>query len=679
MIPSVLRGHESAWIAGMVAKVPRQWRRRVAESHAGRLAERGRIPEREFSIARQNEITAAAHSWLSDAVGAVGRLRVPVDISDADLCAMAEEKAREAMSLAGGHWLKTMPGIRGRLSQFAEGYGIKAPALPYLGETGKPAGVEDGPAIARLTCPLWWRRGLRKVQARELEAAAIRLGYVHRAGELYASNATVTRRGQQNRRNAAAMESTYAVNVDTGEELKLSELAAASVANPVIRRGELMARIAGFEFVARAAGHLAEFITLTCPTRYHAKKMQAGRPVDNPAWDGSTPRDAQQYLTRLWANARAALWRRGIRPYGFRIAEPHHDGTPHWHLLLFLDPVLSVGRASVGRFRALLRRYALRVGADEVGAKKYRIKFDRVAMGSIGADGKERSAAGYVLKYVSKNIDGFQVQEDLEGMAGVESSQRVAAWAAAWGIRQFQQIGGPPVGVWRELRRMPDGVKYSATVEAARVAADCGPRARARGGEAAAKSAEHWAAFVGVMGGPVARRVDMPVGLAKTAPGVRFHFQTGELFQAPAGPGAAPSPIRNRYGEISPGVVYGVRDVAKGQAWASERGRWEIKRGRYVRELERGLDVGRGHMGDFCGAGRVHVGNAAVISLAPAFPAPRTRGNNCSRGGWPDASGLVGDARRPGPVADLMGLSLAAALAAPEKIAWGIWNRGGWE
>lgn len=43
---------------------------------------------------------------------------------------------------------------------------------------------------------------------------------------------------------------------------------------------------------------------------------------------------------------------------------------------------------------------------------------------------------------------------DLYGQEAASSAARITAWASLSDIRKFQQIGGPSVTVWRELRRL---------------------------------------------------------------------------------------------------------------------------------------------------------------------------------------------------------------------------------
>ena len=168
-----------------------------------------------------------------------------------------------------------------------------------------------------------------------------------------------------------------------------------------------------------------------------------GGVIDNPRYDGTTPREAQAYLAKLWARIRAALKRKGASIYGFRIAEPNHDGTPHWHLLVFHEAGMEAD------IKSTVWRYALEDSGNERGASIHRVDFKSI-------DWSRGTAAGYIAKYVAKNIDGYKLDKDLYGNDALETSARVEAWASTWGIRQFQQVGGPPVGPWRELRRVEE-------------------------------------------------------------------------------------------------------------------------------------------------------------------------------------------------------------------------------
>jgi hypothetical protein len=271
-------------------------------------------------------------------------------------------------------------------------------------------------------------------------------------------------------------------NDATGECVPLAEIAAGTVANPVIRRGELMTRIRGCEEWAKGQGAVAEFWTITAPSRFHAQRMSGTVSERNPAYKGATPDDAQDYLCTVWARARAAFKRRGLVVYGLRVAEPHHDATPHWHVLVFGSPY------AVRFARRLMRVYALRDSPDEFGARKHRFVSDAI-------DPKKGDAAGYVAKYVAKNIDGFGV--DLDDETGKKASlmvRRCDAWASAWRIRQFQFFGVPAVGVWRELRKVRDPVKVP-EIETARVAADDGD----------------FCAYINAVGGCACLRADLRV------------------------------------------------------------------------------------------------------------------------------------------------------------------------
>lgn len=227
----------------------------------------------------------------------------------------------------------------------------------------------------------------------------------------------------------------------------MAELSAIGVADPGKRRAELMTRVVGMEGQARKRGDAALFVTLTCPGRMHA--IHHGSGERNHAFDGTTPDEAQAYLCRVGSRIRAKLKRDGIECYGLRVAEPHHDGTPHWHLLVFCSA------QAIGSMKATFAHYALQDSPDEPGAQAARCKFERI-------DWERGTAAGYVVKYVAKNIDGFGLNEDEHGLDAPTAAQRVQAWASTHGIRQFQQWGAAPVGLWREARKVPAEALLSA-------------------------------------------------------------------------------------------------------------------------------------------------------------------------------------------------------------------------
>ncbi|MDZ5636916.1 replication endonuclease [Janthinobacterium sp. GMG1] len=476
----------SAQFAPELARIPYKWRNRVITAALAKMAWSS------WYKVYESVATSFVREFAEQYVPA----GVDLSQSDADIVATAERAAAGVtkmlwMAVSDTHALQIM-------EDECASYGIELPEFDALTDT-----------IARLVDARWWRRQLRKRVKRAFEAGNIRLGYVNYRGEPYASNDAVLSRLAQNRRNAAALAATLVQN-ENGQQFSIAELAEKTTANKAIRRGELMLRINGFEQIARESGDQGIFITWTCPSRFHAMQ-HSGKANDK--FDGSTPREANAYLGKMTSLCRSALARRGIGLYGFRIAEPHHDGCPHWHLLLFVRPTAKYKTAHLqdvaGRAIRIMKRYAWRVDRGEPGAFARRLDVKRI-------DWAKGSAAGYIAKYVAKNIDGvaehktkegYVVTADTEGDVELTPSARVESWAACWGIRQFQQWGGAPVTVWRELRRIEESMVNEA------------PAAMRRAWNAVQKidgeKRACWAEYLRAQGGALVPRKELVVTLAK--------------------------------------------------------------------------------------------------------------------------------------------------------------------
>lgn len=351
----------------------------------------------------------------------------------------------------------------------------------YFGED------EIAPAVMRMFNEVWWRGRLRRIASAWREHLHIAVGSVSKRKHVYASKNCVTDWREQKRRTREFLKGLDLEDED-GNRISLIEKYDGSVANPAIRRCELMTRIRGFENICNELGYVSEFYTLTAPSKYHATTKAGYR---NRKWNGASPSDTQSYLTGLWARIRAKLHREEIRIFGIRVAEPHHDGTPHWHMLMFMLP------EDVERVRLIIRDYAWEEDRHELRsdkAKKARFHAEAI-------DPEKGSATGYVAKYISKNIDGYALDGETDDESGEflkETAPAVSAWAARWHIRQFQFIGGAPVTVYRELRRLADTeTAHGLSIEFAAVhdAADAGD----------------WAGYVNAQGGPFVRRDDLQV------------------------------------------------------------------------------------------------------------------------------------------------------------------------
>ncbi|HCB2208145.1 TPA: replication endonuclease [Citrobacter farmeri] len=294
-------------------------------------------------------------------------------------------------------------------------------------------------SLARMLCADWWYRKLWQMRCEWREEQLRAVCLVNKKASPYVSYEAVIHKREQRRKSLEFFKSHELVNAD-GDTLDMEEVVNASNSNPAHRRNEMMACVKGLELIAEMRSDCAVFYTITCPSRFHAT-LNNGRP--NPKWTSETVRQSSDYLVETFAAFRKAMHKAGLRWYGVRVAEPHHDGTVHWHLLCFMR---KKDRRSI---TALLRKFAIREDREELGKNTGpRFKSELI-------NPRKGTPTSYIAKYISKNIDGRGLAKEVSKETGRslrDSAEHVTAWASLHRVQQFRFFGIPGRQAYRELR-----------------------------------------------------------------------------------------------------------------------------------------------------------------------------------------------------------------------------------
>jgi hypothetical protein len=355
-------------------------------------------------------------------------------------------------------------------------------------------------------CPGWWRRRLRRAakKAQVWYDTALRLA---KHGESPFVSQFTLDAYRQRRDNAAEWAAGQVVQFADGTEVPLPNIQARA---RKARRATTYAVLKGMEYYGDREGYSAFFITLTLPGKYHSvikgEKAKDGSvlpPRPNPNWDAEHgPAAAWTALTDLWGQCRARLAKhKPLRSwFGISVPEPHHDGTPHLHALVWLptsfeSPATKRGKMLGGAGRRRSTALVLKdILHDLAPGPQSRLEIVRKRPDRTLPDGRVRqflSPASYVMKYVT--ADALDDQ-DAVAEAG-EAGERHRAWASSRCIRRMRLVGAHgSLRVWQRLWTSPDDEELPHRAALARSAMRRSAAAGERGATAELDSDERRAA-----------------------------------------------------------------------------------------------------------------------------------------------------------------------------------------
>jgi hypothetical protein len=292
--------------------------------------------------------------------------------------------------------------------------------------------------LAKLRCRHWLMRKYKRI-AREDSLYSDQLRRLIGPGKSYATSKQAVQQRQQQLEDNQKYLSKIVIS-RKGQTTTLDQ-----ICNTTHKRvSELYVFSKGIDQLAQNNGMRYMLITLTCPPHMHAN------PTTNCSWDGTQVKQAYQFLNNANQAVKRRLANKGISfsngaSFGIIVSEPHRDGCPHLHILMYYQPQ-----------------------HEELIVDEYRKEFnwhERAIDFSIEDPNREDAARGssYLFKYLSESFyEGEDASNDASNKR--HKAKNIATWRSQVGIRAFRTFGLQRCAtLWRNCRKLKE------------VKEDCGP------------------------------------------------------------------------------------------------------------------------------------------------------------------------------------------------------------
>lgn len=164
----------------------------------------------------------------------------------------------------------------------------------------------------------------------------------------------------------------------TRNKIPLSDITISANHNPNRYHAQIQNRINTLVQTAEDKKLKPLFITLTLPSEFHKMKYNktTNKLIPNPKYNGTTPKEAIKILTKMYSKLRQDRSLKELnknqRIY-YRVNEPHKDGTPHTHVLLYI-PENRINR-TITAFKRLFNTKTNKIEHDIQSAKSYIMKY----------------------------------------------------------------------------------------------------------------------------------------------------------------------------------------------------------------------------------------------------------------------------------------------------------------